>query len=150
MPIIQHNLTINRPISDVFSYVADFTKSPNWQKDVVKVWQTEEKARVGVMVTQSRRLRVVFYQLDLNADIVEYQLNKKIELKGTTGFFPIILTYTFEPSGRSTRITETMDIRMWGPHRLMSSFVSGAMKRRAERSWNNLKQLLEAGGTQSS
>lgn len=146
MAKIDYSIIINRPIHEVFSFISDFTNDTKWKPDVIKVWQTEGKTRVGTMVTQARRLRVLFYQLDLNADVTEYQLNKKIEVKGTIGFFPFTTTYTFEPSGLNTKITESQDINMWGIHRIFGGMMSGAMRRRADMTWNNLKKLLESGG----
>lgn len=144
MATIEYSLTIEKPISEVFSYVSDFTKHPEWQPDITAVHQSEGKTRVGAMVSERRKLRVLIYHLDLNVDVIDYHLNKKIECKGTTGTFPVNIVYTFEPSGRTTRVTETLTIHLWGPHRLLGGFVVRAMRNRMQKTWNNLKQLMES------
>lgn len=147
MAQIEHSIVINRPVSDVFAFVTDFNNCPKWQPDVVGVHQSEGKVRVGSMITLRRRLRVLFYQLDINADVIDVQPNKKLEYKGTMGFFPFTASYTFEPQGRSTRVTEALDVRVWGLHAIFGGVVRGTMKRRMGRIWDNLKQLLESGSS---
>lgn len=148
MATVEHTMTVDKPISDVFAYVSDFTRHPEWQPDITNVHQSEGKTRVGTMVSERRRMRVLFYQLDLNLDVIDYHLNKKIECKGTMGTFPVRILYAFEPSGRSTRITEMQDVHMWGPHRLLGGVMKRALRSRMERTWSNLKQLLESGQAQ--
>jgi hypothetical protein len=41
-------------------------------------------------------------------------------------------------------VTEVVDINMWGLHRIFGGLMSGLMRRRAEATWNALKQKLEA------
>ncbi|MGE5156439.1 MAG: SRPBCC family protein, partial [Betaproteobacteria bacterium] len=36
----QHTVTINRPITDVFAYLADGTNNPHWRPGVVEILRT--------------------------------------------------------------------------------------------------------------
>jgi uncharacterized membrane protein len=145
MPVIKHTVTIERPVSEVFSYVSDFSKYSEWQPDIISIHQTEGKTHVGSMITIERHLRAVFARLDLNADITDLQLNKIIQYKGTIGVYPVIGSYTFEPQGRTTVITETTDVRMWFLPRFFTGWLfTMALKNRSQKTLDNLKNLLES------
>lgn len=143
MAVIEFKITIDRPIDEVFGFVSDFNNAPTWQPDVQEVRQSEGKTRVGTMVTERRRLRVLFYQLDMNADVTDYRLNRKLEYKGVIGAFPFVASYSFDPAGRSTNVTETLDVRVFALHRIFGGFIVGTLRRRTENTWRNLKAHLE-------
>lgn len=147
MPQVEHTITINRPVGEVFRLVADFRNDPQWQKDVAEVHQTEGSTRIGTMVTEKRNLRVWTWRLDLNVDVVDYQPNKLIEIKGVIGQFPVLGRYEFSFSRGTTQFTQSLDIRMGFLYGLFSPFLRGAVLRRTKTSMEALKQLLEARGS---
>lgn len=143
MPQIECSVTINRPISEVFSYVADFRNAPQWQGDVEEVFLSDSSIRVGVMVTQTRRTRLLGWRLDLNADIIAYQPNKIIEYKGVLGRFPIHGEISFSSSRGTTELTEAINIRMGFLYAIYSPFMAGTMRRRTNAALQALKTMME-------
>jgi hypothetical protein len=89
-------------------------------------------------------VRALFYLLDLNADVIEVKPNRKVEYKGVMGLFPFTASYSFEPTGLSTKVTEIIDLHVWGLHRIFGGLVTGSLKRRTERTLTNLKSHLES------
>ena len=149
MPTIKRSITIDRPISQVFRYVADFSKHVEWQLDIIRVHQSDERIHVGSMVTVDRNVRALFARLDLNADITDYQINKKIEYKGTIGVYPAVGNYTFDSQGRSTTVTETVTVHMWFLPRWFTGWLyTMRLGQRSNSSLKNLKQVLEANSNQ--
>ncbi len=145
MPQIEQSVTINRPISEVFRFAADFeNKAQQWQPDIIQHYQTEDKVRVGVMITQSRSTRLLGWRLDLNADITGYQPNKLIEYKGVLGRFPVLGRLEFSSAGGSTTVTESMDIRLGCLFAPFSPLMTMVMTGRTRRVLERLKQLLES------
>lgn len=144
MPVIEQTILINRPVGEVFRFVADFNNTPQWQPDVEQVFQTEPSLRTGVMVTESRRLHLMGWKLDLNADIIAYQPNRMIEFKGVLGSFPLRAVYTFETARGATQFTQSFDVRMGFLYGLFAPMMSGVIRRRTQRSLAALKQMLEA------
>ena len=144
MPVIEHSITINRPVGEVFRFVADFRNDPQWQADVQKIFQTETPTRVGVMLTETRSTRVLNWRLDLNVDVVEFQMNKAIHLKGVLGQFPVQATYIFESARCATQLKQTFDIRMGFLFSLFSPLMTGVMRRRTTTTLEKLKGLLES------
>lgn len=143
MPQIECSVSINRPISEVFSFVADFRNAPKWQGDVEEVFLSDSSMRVGVMLTQTRKSRLLGWRLDLNADIITYQPNKLIEYKGILGRFPIHGEISFASSRGVTEVTEAINIRMGFLYGIYSPFMAGTMRRRTSIALQSLKTMME-------
>jgi uncharacterized membrane protein len=151
MPEIKETITINRPVSDVFRYVADLNNAAQWQPDVVEAHVSGERARVGSFFTHVRTTRLLGWKLDLNADVVNLVPNRLIEYKGAVARFPVRGQYEFESSGGTTVVREYVNVRMGFLYAIFSPLMSSAIAGRTRRSLANLKQTLEAGrsGTDS-
>lgn len=143
MPQIECSVSINRSVSEVFSYVADFRNAPKWQGDVEEVFLSDSSLRVGVMVTQTRKTRLLGWRLDLNADIITYQPNKLIEYKGILGRFPIHGEISFSSSRGVTEVSEALNIRMGFLYGIYSPFLAGTMRRRTNVALQSLKTMME-------
>lgn len=143
MPQVEHSVTINRPVSEVFRFVNDADNMAEWQPDVRESHLTGEKMRVGVMMTQTRTTHLLGWRLDLNADIVGYQPNKSIEYQGILGRFPVRGQIAFESMGGNTTVTESLEIRMGFLFAIFSPMMSGTMKRRTRNALETLKEKLE-------
>jgi hypothetical protein len=143
MPRIQNTITIDRPVFDVFRFVADFEKADQWQPNLISTNLIESgPTRVGTMIALNRRFmgRTVF----VSADVTEFQNNRKLELKGVMINFPYIRTIETQSSGgRQTRVTDTIEIKTgclyfwYSP--LLRTFLGGQINQE----WGNLKHLLE-------
>jgi uncharacterized membrane protein len=147
MPEIQEAITIDRPVSDVFRYIADFNNAPQWQPDVVEAHVSGERTRVGSFFTLVRTTRLLGWKLDLNADIINYVPNRLIEYKGAVARFPVRGQYEFESSGGTTVVRETVNVRMGILYAIFSPLMSSAIRGRTRRALGQLKQTLEAGRT---
>lgn len=145
MPEISQTITVNRPVNEVFRTVADMNKADRWQPDVTAASMSDEKMRVGIMLTQTRTSRVLGWRLDLNADVLDYTPNKLIRLKGVLGRFPATITYQFEARGGATSVTEMVDVNTGCLFAPVSPLLSSAVSGRTKRALDGLKQTLESG-----
>lgn len=144
MPQIKESVTVNRPISEVFRYATNFNNAQEWQPDVADVHQTEERPRVGVMITARRNSYAMGTRLDLNADITDYSMNKHLEYKGVIGRFPATGRLSFESSGGTTTVRETIDVRTGCLFAWINPFLTMALRARTQRALQSLKQTMEA------
>jgi uncharacterized membrane protein len=147
MPEIKHTVTINRPVGEIFRFVADFRNDPQWQGDVAEVHQTEGNTRIGTMLTETRTTRAWSWRMDLNADVIDYQPNKLIEMKGVIGRFPSVVRYEFAFSRGTTEFTQHLNIRLGFLYAIFSPFVTRAMNRRTRQSMEKLKAMMEERGS---
>lgn len=143
MPKFENHILIDRPIFDVFKFMGDFTNDPQW-RGVRGVGITSgDPIRPGSMVAMTRPLmgRKGF----MNGDVVEYDRNKKIEMKGSFWGFPFVYTATFERRGQQTNIIEIFDVRtrwmVW-----FALFFNLSLGKTLARELANLKQVLESHG----
>lgn len=143
MPTYENYVLIERPVFDVFKYIGDFENDPSW-KNVHNVGITSgNPIRPGSMVAMTRPIlgRKGF----VNADVTEYDRNKKIELKGSFFGFPFVRTITFEHRGQQTGVKDVLTIStrwmVW-----FNLFFAIGLKGTLASEWRNLKQLLDAHG----
>jgi len=143
MPKFENQILIDRPIFDVFNYMGDFKNDTSW-RNVKGVGITSgDPIRAGSMVAMTRPLmgRNGF----VNGDVIEYERNKKIELKGSFWGFPFLYTALFERRGQQTNVIETLDIStrwmIW-----FGLFFNMFLGKTLTKELSNLKQLLDSHG----
>lgn len=145
MPQVSETIVVNRPISEVFRFVMDFKNAHQWIPDVQATHLSEERPRVGAFFTQIRTTYVMGWKLDLNADIINYVPNRKLEYKGALGRFPVQGELVFNGQGGTTEVSETLNIRLGLLYTIFSPLVSGVMRKRTRRMLAALKNTLESG-----
>ncbi len=141
MPLIEHKITINRSVSEIFRFVVDFGNTPKWQPPSVQL-ERAGKVKLGDMVVGKRRMmgRMVF----VNADVVDVSPGQKLVYSGIMGGFPFRTTYLFNFTGSSgTQVTVTIDVRIPWFYFFMRPFVMSGLNGQTVTSLNNLKQYLD-------
>lgn len=142
MPVIERRVTIQRPLFEVFRYISDFRNMPEWQPATLQVSVTAgNPTQVGTMVSLSRRSWLEF----INADVVDYQVNQMISLKGVVGRFPFRRVYRFESSGRETVVSDRIELHTGCLYSWMGPLLSVSLGRQMTAELSTLAQLLEAG-----
>lgn len=143
MSKFENQVLIDRPVFDVFKFVADFTNDSDW-RNVANIGITSgDPIRTGSMVAMTRPIlgRKGF----VNADVITYDRNKKIELKGSFWGFPFLQTVTFEHRGQQTNVHETIEIStrwmIW-----YSFFFSVTLNGTFSKEWAKVKQILDSRG----
>ena len=85
----------------------------------------------------------ILSEIFVNADIVDFQRNKRFDLKGMHGRFPFRREIEFTPNGLETKVTDRIWLKTgffffwWRP------FVISALKSQTDQEWQNLKQMLK-------
>ena len=146
MPEIEYSVTINRPISEVFRYIATVENNKEWQTDVIASQLSDKNMRTGLMFTESRKWRIWTWRMDLNADVLDYQPNKVIEFKGVLGRFPVTKRYKFASNRGTTEVTQEIEVRTGCLFMLFNPLISSGIMGRTKRTMNKLKEVLEARG----
>lgn len=141
MPVIQHKVSINRSVTDVFRFVADFKNNPKWQPTSVSL-ERSGQIRLGDMVVGTRR--VMGRMAHVNADVVEYSPNQTIVYTGIVGSYPFRTTLRFSHSTGGTELTESMDIRISWLFFWARPFVVSGLTGQIRTSLESLKTFMEA------
>jgi uncharacterized protein YndB with AHSA1/START domain len=146
MPQASYSTTINRPVADVFAYVADGEKCKEWRPGVRDIIQAGGEMTGGV---GTRYIQGVNGPMGrrISADYVisVFEPNKRLEFQTVTGPARPHGRYDFAPTDDGgTKLTFALDAELSGIRGLfMASAVQKTMDAEV-RTLDNLKRVLEA------
>src|SRR5438445_5976401 len=85
-PMVKFEISthINRPLAEVFKYMADPTKQPEWNSIVEEAVPSETPIRMGTKI--QTRARFLGRKMESTAEVTEYELNKRVEQKRVKSF----------------------------------------------------------------
>jgi uncharacterized protein YndB with AHSA1/START domain len=143
-PIVE-SIEISRPPEDVFSYVTDPSRLPEWQESVVSVRQEgDAPPAVGTRVVVTRR--VGRREMQMRGELTELTPPSSWAMRGVDGPVRGIVNGTIESlgDGDRSRVTIALDFEGHGIGKLLVPLVV-RRQARAEmpRNQQKLKERLE-------
>ena len=147
MPPIVSDIEIARPPEEVYAYVTDPARFPEWQHDVVRVRLAGDRPpRLGARFTTTRRIGRV--EQTTTQEIIELDPPRRWVVRGVDGPMRPNADLTVEPleGGRRSRVTIALDFEGHGFGKLLPLDVIRRMAAKGgARSYQNLKERLEQG-----
>jgi uncharacterized protein YndB with AHSA1/START domain len=141
---VEESVEINRPVEEVFSYVANPENLPEWSSIVLEVRkETQGAPKEGDRFTSvakflGRRFETPF-------EVVSYEPPRRSSHRSTGGPFEQEWTRTFEETaGGATRLTQVAEGEPGGFFRLVGPMLEMAGRRQFRVDLGTLKDLLEA------
>lgn len=143
MPSAQHSVTINRPVADVFAYVADGEKCTEWRSGVLDIRRATGDGSVGTTYAQGvkgpmgRRIAADYM-------ITAYEPNSRLEFQTIAGPARPHGRYDFAEADGGTRLTFALDAKLGG---ISGIFMSGPVQRTMDsevQTIERVKEILEA------
>ena len=145
MPPIVSTIEIARPPDEVYAYVTDPSRFPEWQHDVARVrLEADRPPGVGSRFTTTRRIGRV--EQTTIQEITRLDPPTSWAARGVDGPFRPSADITVEPldGGARSRVTFALDFEGQGIGRLLPLEIIRRMAAKsAPRSYRNLKQRLE-------
>ena len=139
----QFSLDIARPPAEVFAYVTDVDRLPEWQSSAVEAqWQGEKAS--GARIREVRKF--LGRRMDSELEVTEYEPDRLFGLKTLSGPVPFSVHQTLEPSDGGTRLTFVGEGEPGGFFKLAEPLVERAVKREIVANTETLKDILEARG----
>jgi uncharacterized protein YndB with AHSA1/START domain len=137
-PIVSQ-IEIARPPDEVFAYVTDVSRFPEWQRDVVRV-----RVESGGRFTTTRRFARA--ERTLTQEVTEVDAPRSWAARGIDGPLEVNATVRVEPldGGTRSRVTFGLDFAGHGLGAALLPLVRRQVGRRAPVSYRNLKERLEA------
>jgi uncharacterized protein YndB with AHSA1/START domain len=134
-------VTIERPVHDVFAFVADPENVPKWNYAIVETRKTSE----GPVVVGStyRQLRSLPTRSEETLRVTELVPDRRFTIRGDIGPFAGTLTYEFEDLDGRTRLTNTAHLEGRGVMKLAAPFATGRVRDAVAANLGDLKDLLE-------
>lgn len=141
---IEQSVEIERPLEEVFAFVADPLNDERWTPAVEETRKTSE-GPFGVGTTFESVFRLLGRRFEASFEIAEYEQNRKVVLKPpTSGPVQLRGTRSAEASPGGTRLTITVEGRSGGFFGVADPVFARLAQRPLKAALANLKSLLEA------
>ncbi len=140
---MEHSVVINRSVEEVFAFVIDVEKWPQWRAEVVEVERSSE-GPIGVGTTFSGVGRFLGRRLENINEVTQYEPNRKFGFKTTSGPVSMQFTDTFESVEGGTKVSLAMEGETGSFFKLAEPIMSRMVRRQFKTNYANLKDLLEA------
>src|SRR6202140_5621748 len=96
-------VNIDRPVEEVFAYLSDVARIPEWNHMVDEVVPSESRLRVGSTAPLKMRLRG--RRIEATQEVTELEINRRVVIK-TGAPISVTDTWTFESLGENrSRLT---------------------------------------------
>ena len=141
MATFENTVMIERPIEDVFGFLSDLENIPKWNYAIIETRKVSE-GPVGVGTTY-RQVRSVPSRSEERLEITTYDPPGQLEIRGQLGPFASRLVYALEAIPAGTRVTNTVELELRGPGRLLSRVAVPRVREAVAANLGRLKELLE-------
>ena len=142
--MIQHEVTIhfNRPVEQVFAFLADSQNLRTWQSNLIENEQlTEGPLGTGTRFREVRRTGTG--QSEIQGEITDFENNKHFATKTLTK--PnVTVSYSFEPEEAGTRLGYKFVMHTSGMMRLLEPLIASSIKKDTNLDFQKLKHILES------
>ena len=143
MTHIQHTITIDRPVEEVWDYVLDARNDPVWITNVVEVGRgAEAPVELGLEIEETYKFLGV--RLPMTLKVTEHEPPHRSAIEMSDGPVPGRGSYQFEPVDGGTRFTMSLDTDAHGFFKLAEPVFARMARRDVASSLENLKDILEA------
>jgi uncharacterized protein YndB with AHSA1/START domain len=137
-----NRVSISRPVPQVFAYLADFENIPQWNYAISRTRKvTSGPVGVGSRYVQQRTVPSVSEEA---FDVIAYEPNRMLSIRGRLGPLPTEATYVVEPAGDATVLTNTMDVEPQGLTRVLAPLATARLRAAVGANLGRLKELLES------
>ena len=140
---VTHTVTINRPVSEVFDFVAESSNEPKWDIDVQKVVQPAQGP-----LTEGTTYDWVLKFLGtkrIAGKVTAFESNRLIELTTYEGAILPKITHTFKAEGDRTIYARRIRFETSGLLKLLEPVMKRIPRNPNTRTAENLKLVLEGG-----
>jgi uncharacterized membrane protein len=142
MARIATSVEITRSQEDVFAYIADFSRHPEWQEGLVSVTvETEGPTRVGTRVVHRRKLGP--QTVATTSEITAYDPPQVVSFRGIDGPIRATGSQRVELAGEGSRVLFEMELTGHGLGKLMLPMARRQAARQVAASHEKLKRILE-------
>ncbi len=137
-----NQITIGRPVHEVFEFVADPENIPKWNYAIEETRKTSDgPVAVG---TTYRQVRTIPSRSEESLQVTELEPDDRFAIHGGLGPFVGTLTYGFDDVDGSTKLTNTADLEASGLLKLAAPIAVGRIRDAVAQNLGVLKGILEA------
>jgi uncharacterized protein YndB with AHSA1/START domain len=140
----EHTVVIRRPPEEVFAFLTDLSRVPEWQSGAVEVRGPD--ADLGVGTTYVEVLKFLGKRIEATIQVTEYEPGRRFSIKTLSGPIPFQVQHTLTPSdGGGTTLSVTLEGEPGRFFRLAEPLVVRNAQRQVEGDFATLKRMVEEG-----
>lgn len=103
----QNTVTIDRPVEEVFTFLAEFENVPTWNYAIEQTIKTSPgPVAAGATYRQTRSIQ---RRAEEEFEVTIFEPPRRIAIRGQIGPFRTRSSYVLEPAGSATRLTNEVD-----------------------------------------
>lgn len=145
---IARSIVVDKPVSEVFSYVTDIKREPEWASGIIASKMLTNPP-FGVGSHNAAKVRFLGLHFDTTNTVLEYELNRLVVSKPESGSNNAIFYYIFEPfSGvagtNGAKFTIKQKVELGGAMKLLKPLIGRWLDTSLQKDLQTLKKLLEA------
>jgi hypothetical protein len=144
MPVdVFTDTTIDRPLQEVATYVADPSNAPEWYVNIKSAdWKTPPPLQLGSRFAFVARF--MGRRLEYTYEVIDFVPNERLVMRTAEGPFPMETTYTWQAAADGeTRMTLRNRGEPSGFSKVAAPLMAAAMRRANEKDLRNLRAILE-------
>ena len=138
----ENSVTIQRPVEDVFAFLADFENVPRWNHAIESTTKTSP-GPVGVGST-FRQIRSEPRRSEEGIEVTAFEPTGRLAIEGEIGPFLARVGYRIEPVGGATLLTNLVELEPTSAaSRLLAPLAGSRIKAAVAANLEELKRILE-------
>ena len=144
---IEHTITIERPVNEVFSYMTNLERMPEWQSSLAEMRQESDgEMRVGTRLREVRKF--LGRQMQSTLEVTEWEPDRRWALRVVEGPVEYRVDHILEPADGGTRLHWVGEGEPGRFFRLAEPLVARQAERQFGGDFQTMKDILESeGGT---
>ena len=141
MPGFALTVDIGRAPADVFAYLTDVSKLPEWQGTAASA-EADGAVRQGARIRERRRFlgRDVRTELEVTA----YEPPRRFDVRSCNAPVSFTIRHRLEPAGGGTRLHADVDVKIGAMMRIPAQAPLKLAEREFRADFDRLKEILEA------
>jgi uncharacterized protein YndB with AHSA1/START domain len=138
---IEHTIEIDRPVDDVFAFIADPDNLPKWQSGLLEVRRESAASGVGARHLEVRTM--LGKRIEQTLEVTAFEPCSRLDLRVVNGPVKLTIGHTFTRLADGTRITVVGEGDPGPLFALGGPIVARAVKRQSRADFGRLKRILE-------
>ena len=143
MPRFTLDLQIARPPEDVFAYLTDVTRLPEWQS-TASAGEADGPVRLGTRIRERRTF--IGRDVRTELEVTGYDPPRRFDVDARGGPVPFAISHVLEAAGGGTKLHVDVDVKLSGMKRLAAQGPLMLAEREFRADFQRLKERLENPG----
>ena len=139
---VEKSVHIDKPASDVFAFISDFSNDAKWQHGLVSSKQTSD-GPMGVGATGQTVQKFMGREMKNDLLVTTYEPPKRFGAKTTSGPVQFEMMCTLEEMSGGTHVTVHMQGEPGGFFKVAEGMVKNELNKTLDNDFAKLKQVLE-------